>query len=114
MLAVFNTAVLTVYARLVGETGLNRVGAWFFGLLLTMIIVLFDRFRGERLARIQPALVPRRSVSPGAEIRRSSQFPRCDARTNCERSTPRDSHFPVDYRPSDLAMIVFITSVVPP
>ncbi len=55
VLAVFNTAVLTVYARIVGESGLNRVGAWFFGLLLTVIIVLFDRFRGERLDRIQPS-----------------------------------------------------------
>jgi hypothetical protein len=53
-LAVFNTAVLSVYSRLVGESGLNRVGAWFFGLLLTMIIVLFDRFRGERLAHLRP------------------------------------------------------------
>jgi hypothetical protein len=58
VLAAFNTAVLTVYARIVGETGLNRVGAWFFGLLLTMIIVLFDRFRGERLARAQPSVAP--------------------------------------------------------
>ncbi len=53
-LAVVNTVLLTGFATLVGETALNRVTAWFFGLLLTMIIVLFDRFRAERLDRIQP------------------------------------------------------------
>ena len=55
VLAVVNTGLLTVCSRLVGETGVNRATAWFFGLLLTMIIVLFDRFRTERLDRIQPA-----------------------------------------------------------
>ena len=65
VLAVVNTVLLTGFATLVGETALNRVTAWFFGLLLTMIIVLFDRFRAERLDRIQPALAQhhRRSVS---------------------------------------------------
>ncbi|MET0910617.1 MAG: hypothetical protein ABWZ99_14215 [Ilumatobacteraceae bacterium] len=51
VLAVVNTVLLTGFATLVGETGLNRATAWFFGLLLTMIIVLFDRFRTERLDR---------------------------------------------------------------
>ena len=58
VLAVVNTVLLTGYANLVGETGVNRATAWFFGLLLTMIIVLFDRFRSERLARIPPAPDP--------------------------------------------------------
>jgi len=58
VLAVFNTVLLTGFASVVGESGLNRVMAWFFGLLLTMIIVLFDRFRGERLDRLQPFPVP--------------------------------------------------------
>jgi hypothetical protein len=57
VLAVVNTSLVTVYSRLVGEDGVNRATAWFFGLLLTMIIVLFDRFRTERLARLQPAPV---------------------------------------------------------
>lgn len=56
VLGAVNTALLTVFANLVGESGVNRATAWFFGLLLTMIIVLFDRFRAERLDRIQPGI----------------------------------------------------------
>ncbi len=49
VLAVVNSVLLAAYSRWVGETGLNRAAAWFFGLLLTMIIVLFDRFREHRM-----------------------------------------------------------------
>ena len=51
VLAVVNTALLGGYSALVGEDRLNRVAAWFFGILLSMIIVLFDRFRSERIER---------------------------------------------------------------
>lgn len=51
VLAVINTALLAIYASLVGESGLNRTVAWFFGLLLTLIITLYDRYRTMRLER---------------------------------------------------------------
>jgi hypothetical protein len=50
VLAAVNTVLIGTYAALVGD-GLNRSLAAFFGLLLTMIIVLYDRFLGERAAR---------------------------------------------------------------
>jgi hypothetical protein len=52
VLAVVNTTLIGIFARLVGERDLNRAAAWFFGLLLTMIIVLFDRFRADHLRRV--------------------------------------------------------------
>ena len=51
-LALLNVVLLSAYAVLVGDGGFNRALAAFFGLLLTMIIVLFDRFRAERIARL--------------------------------------------------------------
>jgi hypothetical protein len=54
VLAVVNTALLGGYSAWVGEDRLNRAAAWFFGLLLTMIIVLFDRFRDHRRTMLQP------------------------------------------------------------
>jgi hypothetical protein len=53
VLGLANSALLSVYASLVGD-GLNRALTLFFGLLLTVIIVLYDRFRHERETR-QPA-----------------------------------------------------------
>jgi hypothetical protein len=47
VLAAVNTVLIGTYAALVGES-LNRSLAAFFGLLLTMVIVLYDRFLGER------------------------------------------------------------------
>jgi hypothetical protein len=47
VLAVVNTLLIGTYAALVGGS-LNRSLAAFFGLLLTMVIVLYDRFLGER------------------------------------------------------------------
>ena len=51
-LAVLNIALLLTYAALVSDNGINRALAVFFGLLLTMIIALFDRFRGERITKL--------------------------------------------------------------
>jgi hypothetical protein len=47
VLAVVNSALIGTYAALVGSS-LNRSLALFFGLLLTMVIVLYDRFLGQR------------------------------------------------------------------
>jgi hypothetical protein len=52
VLGILNTIVLTIYAQLFGDE-LNRALALFFGLLLTMIIVLYDRFLGERTGRLE-------------------------------------------------------------
>lgn len=49
VLAAINSALIGIYAALLGNT-LNRGLALFFGLLLTMIIVLYDRYLGERAA----------------------------------------------------------------
>jgi hypothetical protein len=46
--------LLTVYASLVGDGEVDRSLALFFGLLLTILIVLYDRYRpatrGDALA----------------------------------------------------------------
>jgi hypothetical protein len=52
VLALINAAVLSIYAQLIGEE-LNRALSLFFGLLLTMIIVLYDRYIGERTGRLE-------------------------------------------------------------
>jgi hypothetical protein len=49
VLAAVNTVLIGAYAALLGND-LNRSIAAFFGLLLTMVIVLYDRFFGERAA----------------------------------------------------------------
>ena len=49
VLAAVNSAVIGLYAALLGSD-VNRSLVLFFGLLLTMIIVLYDRFLGERAA----------------------------------------------------------------
>jgi hypothetical protein len=49
VLAAVNTVLIGAYAALLGSE-LNRGLAAFFGLLLTMVIVLYDRFLGERAA----------------------------------------------------------------
>jgi hypothetical protein len=54
VLAVVNSALIGTYAVLVGNS-LNRSLAFFFGLLLTMVIVLYDRFIGERTAENPPS-----------------------------------------------------------
>lgn len=50
VLAAVNSAVIGFYIALLGND-VNRSLVLFFGLLLTMIIVLYDRFLGERAAR---------------------------------------------------------------
>jgi len=50
VLAAVNSALLGLYSALLGSS-LNRGLVLFFGLLLTMVIVLYDRFLGERLDR---------------------------------------------------------------
>jgi hypothetical protein len=45
VLAIVNTLLLTVYASLVGDGEVDRSLALFFGLLLTILIVLYDRYR---------------------------------------------------------------------
>jgi len=52
VLAAFNTVLLAVYSGIVGEERINRGATIFFGMLLTMILVLFDRFRQDRLDRL--------------------------------------------------------------
>ncbi len=47
VLAAVNSALLGIYAALLGND-VNRSLVLFFGLLLTMVIVLYDRFLGER------------------------------------------------------------------
>jgi hypothetical protein len=51
VLALLNAIVLSVFAQLFGD-GINRALSLFFGLLLTMIVVLYDRFLGERTGRL--------------------------------------------------------------
>ena len=48
VLAAVNSAVIGLYAALLGND-INRSLVLFFGLLLTTVIVLYDRFLGERL-----------------------------------------------------------------
>jgi hypothetical protein len=45
VLAIVNTVLLVVYSSLVGDGELDRSLALFFGLLLTVLIVLYDRYR---------------------------------------------------------------------
>jgi hypothetical protein len=45
VLAIVNTMLLVVYSSLVGDGDLDRTLALFFGLLLTILIVLYDRYR---------------------------------------------------------------------
>lgn len=51
-LAVVNTIVLATFGRLVADGRTNRAGAVFFGLLLTLIITMYDRFRAIRTDRL--------------------------------------------------------------
>jgi hypothetical protein len=51
IIAIVNAALIGLYANFVGEQGINRAAALFFGVLLTLIITLFDRFRAVRLLR---------------------------------------------------------------
>ena len=51
VLAAVNSAVIGLYTALLGND-VNRSLVLFFGLLLTMIIVLYDRFLGERAGRL--------------------------------------------------------------
>ena len=50
VLAVVNSVLIGAYSALLGSD-INRSLVFFFGLLLTMIIVLYDRFLGERAER---------------------------------------------------------------
>jgi hypothetical protein len=53
VLAVTNTAIISVYAALVSDNGIYRGAAWFFGILLSLIISLYDRYRNVRLERLE-------------------------------------------------------------
>jgi hypothetical protein len=60
-LAVVNTIVLSVFTRLVADGRTNRAGALFFGLLLTLIITMYDRYRAihtDRLVLTHEATAP--------------------------------------------------------
>lgn len=48
VLAALNTIVLAVFSAIVAEGVVNRAAALFFGLLLTLIITMYDRYRGIR------------------------------------------------------------------
>ena len=50
VLAVVNSVLIGAYSALLGSA-INRSLVFFFGLLLTMIIVLYDRFLAERSTR---------------------------------------------------------------
>ncbi len=50
-LAGVNTVLLASFARLVADGRINRGGALFFGLLLTLIITMYDRYRTVRIVR---------------------------------------------------------------
>ena len=56
VLGVANAVLLSTYASLVGDGRLGRRVSLFFGLLLTLQIVLFDRYRPARDAAAPPAL----------------------------------------------------------
>ena len=51
VLAAVNSAVIGLYTVLLGND-VNRSLVLFFGMLLTMVIVLYDRFLGERAGRL--------------------------------------------------------------
>ena len=55
VLAAVNSAVIGLYAALLGSD-VNRSLVLFFGLLLTMVIVLYDRFLGMRAATATPTI----------------------------------------------------------
>ena len=50
-LSVVNLGLLGIYSWLVGDDDFNVAGGLFFAMLLTLIIVLFDRYRRIRSAR---------------------------------------------------------------
>jgi uncharacterized membrane protein len=52
VLAVLNQAIITVFAAVVGDGQINRAAAWFFALLLTLIVTLYDRYRHQRFERL--------------------------------------------------------------
>jgi hypothetical protein len=52
VLTVINALLLSVIAEVVGD-GIDRSLSLFFGYLLTMIIVLYDRFRARHFERIE-------------------------------------------------------------
>ena len=51
-LAALNTLLLSASTRLVADGRTNRAGALFFGLLLTLVITMYDRYRALRAARL--------------------------------------------------------------
>ncbi len=53
VIAAVNSALVSTYASLLGN-GLNRALTLVFGVLLTVVIVLYDRFRAEYIARTEP------------------------------------------------------------
>lgn len=55
-LAVINTALLMLYVAWAGEGRVNRALAWFFGALLTLITVMYDRFRGMRRRAVEVSI----------------------------------------------------------
>jgi hypothetical protein len=64
-LAVANSVVLSVFTRLVADGRTNRMGALFFGLLLTLIITMYDRYRTVRTTRSSTG---RRRTGPDRSI----------------------------------------------
>lgn len=53
VIAAVNSALVSIYASLLGD-GLNRALTLVFGVVLTVVIVLYDRFRAEYIARTTP------------------------------------------------------------
>ncbi len=62
-LAAINATLLGIFANVVADGQVNRAATLFFGLLLTLIIVMFDRFRAVRQVRLGP-LRPRGRAAP--------------------------------------------------
>jgi hypothetical protein len=53
VLAAVNSALIAGYGALVSDGRINRSAAVFFGMLLTLVITLYDRYRGMRLDRLR-------------------------------------------------------------
>jgi hypothetical protein len=49
ILGVLNTVLISLYASVVADDGINRAAAFFFGALFTLLITFYDRYRRLRL-----------------------------------------------------------------
>ncbi len=52
VLTVVNVVIITTFAAIVGDGQINRAAGWFFAILLTLIVTLYDRYRHQRFERL--------------------------------------------------------------